>query len=119
MRDDRASTKNGCARLVPFESRPQGVAADPELIRLAQENSHPGAQGPAVVQDRDGGAEVLDPVAFVAMEDLRLDARDHPLGIGQGEGDRIGATQGAATLIETTDERLTHRLLVERDTLQD
>jgi hypothetical protein len=71
------------------------------------------------MQNRAGGADVLDPVAVVAVQDLRVHAGNHPFGIRQGEGGVVRTPDRAAALVEPADERLTHRCLIERNAMQD
>ena len=71
-----------------------------------------------VVQYGTDVADVLDPIPAVAMQDLRLQARDPAIGVWQRQGGVVGASQGAPTLIEATDQRPTHQLIVQRDALQ-
>src|SRR5262249_48574247 len=117
--DHRAPAQDSGAGLVVFERRHECIAADSELVPLAQQDSHPGTQWPTIVQGRAGGAYILDPIALVAEKDLGLYPRNQALGIRQGKGGVVRATERAPPFIEPANQGLAQGLVVQFDALQD
>ena len=117
--NDRATAENGRVGGIVLESNLERIAADLQLIAVMQYHPHASAERTAVVQDRARGADVLDPVVVVGVDDLRLHPGDHSLGIRESQRGIVRAPKRAATLVEPAHQGPADRLLVQSHASQD
>ena len=101
-----APAQNRCAACLIFKRGLEGISAYPELVCVAQDDSHAGTQRSPIVEYCARGADILEPVVLVAVQNLCLYPRNQALGIRQGESSVVGAPERAPALVETPELNL-------------